>query len=110
MSGIPFILKLRGYVGTRFIASTLEHNEPGPGRDQSRPYMGSLIHLFMFIIASMSHQIGISGGRNELRPYFQIRLERGLRLISWIVYYSLLYFLYCCVTFLRFQACFLEKW
>ena len=105
MSGIPFILKLRGYVGTRFINVRQEG-----GRDKSRPYMGSLIHLFMFIIASMSHQIGISGGRNELSPYFQTRLECGLRLISWIVYYSLLYFLYCCVTFLRFQACFLEKW
>src|SRR5438067_10208346 len=109
MSGIPFILKLRGYVGTPFIASTLAHNEPGPGRDKWRPYMGSLIHLFMFIIASMSHQIGISGGRNELSPYFQTRLECGLRLISWIVYYSLLYFLYCCVTFLLFQTCSLKK-
>ena len=28
-------------VGTRFIASTLAHMEPGPGRDKSRPYIPS---------------------------------------------------------------------
>ncbi len=40
--------KLRGDVGTRFIASTPAHMEPAPGRDKSRPYIlipDSFIHV-----------------------------------------------------------------
>ena len=60
--------KLRGDVGTGFIASTSAHIEPWPGRDLSRPYM--LIPDFFVHIhhCALFPYIGLERGRNESRP------------------------------------------